>query len=208
MVTQLVCLACVLCCGSFSLSGALGYQGAASFFGYAGKLTALATFHLTQTMTKSQTRSRAMRLDVDLSGVECRDVTDHRDRPMVPEEKVDRYRFISFYLAGATNHFSHFFDEVVDPEWLASNDEEARALRQIDRSRANKCWRVFHRVTSVERPALMDFGRDTRPLAAAPPQPTRTLDDLHADIADVSRQLAKLQQTVGKLDDGEGGGKR
>ncbi|NEO96648.1 MAG: hypothetical protein F6K56_43690, partial [Moorea sp. SIO3G5] len=57
--------------------------------------------------------------------------------------------------------FNAFFTYVVDPEWLASNDEEARALRQA-KGKANKTWRVLHRVTYVERPALMGFGRDVR----------------------------------------------
>jgi hypothetical protein len=50
------------------------------------------------------------------------------------------------------HHFNDFFSYVVDPEWLASNSEEARALRQA-RGKANKTWRVLHRVTYVERPA-------------------------------------------------------
>ncbi|MDB9317389.1 hypothetical protein [Nodularia spumigena] len=56
---------------------------------------------------------------------------------------------------------------VVDPEWLQSNDEEARALRQAQAGKANKTWRVLHRVTYVERPALMGFGRDIRKMQAA-----------------------------------------
>ena len=55
---------------------------------------------------------------------------------------------------------------MVDPEWLASNSEEARALREA-KGKANKAWRVLHRVTYVERPALMGFGRDVRQLPAA-----------------------------------------
>jgi hypothetical protein len=61
-----------------------------------------------------------------------------------------------------TDHFHDFFNTVVDPEWLHGNDEEARALRQTMTGRANKVWRVLHRVTYVERPALMGFGRDLR----------------------------------------------
>lgn len=65
---------------------------------------------------------------------------------------------MTFYLEGSTNHFSDFFGYVVDPEWLSSNAEEARALRMARSAKPNKCWRVLHRVTSVERPALWAVG--------------------------------------------------
>jgi hypothetical protein len=105
-----------------------------------------------------------MELAVDLSGVESRGITKLDDTPCMPGEKVDRYRFMTFYLEPATRNFEDFFRTVVDPEWLISNDEEARALRQTQAGRPNKCWRVLHRVTYVERPALMGIGRDVRAL--------------------------------------------
>ena len=121
----------------------------------------------TNTVGKTFTQNRALELAVDLSGVEKNGITDLRDNPLVPGEKVDRYRFMTFYLEGSTDHFADFFSYVVDPEWLMSNDEEARALRQARAAKPNKCWRVLHRVTYVERPALLGFGRNTRPAADA-----------------------------------------
>ena len=35
---------------------------------------------------------------------------------------------MSFYLENHESHWNDFFNFVVDPEWLASNDEEAHAL--------------------------------------------------------------------------------
>jgi hypothetical protein len=119
-------------------------------------------------MSKTETRGNAMELHVDLGGVESRGITDYKDRPILPGEKVDRYRFMTFYLEKNTNHWHDFFTQVVDPEWLASNDEEARALRQTQLAAPNEVWRVLHRVTYVERPALMGFGRDMRALATRP----------------------------------------
>lgn len=127
------------------------------------ELTAAATINLTQTLTKSESRSRGFGLDIDISGVEHVGITDFNDNPLLPGEKVDRYRFISFYLEGSNQNFDDFFNHVVDPEWLASNDEEARALRQTRSGKSNKAWRVLHRVTYVERPALTGFGHDVRP---------------------------------------------
>ncbi len=145
--------------GSFTLNAGLGFLGDFTAGGVAGELTAQATINMTQTMSKTEARSKGIELYVDTSGVESKAITDENDYPLQPGEKVDRYRFMSFYLEGSTQNFNDFFTYVVDPEWLASNDEEARALRQA-KGKANKTWRVLHRVTYVERPALMGFGRD------------------------------------------------
>ena len=42
---------------------------------------------------------------------------------------------------------------MVDPEWLASNDKEARALRQTQAGAVTATWQVLHRVTYVEHRA-------------------------------------------------------
>jgi hypothetical protein len=128
-------------------------------------------FGYSLTLGKSQSSEEALTLAVDLSGVESRGVTDYADRPLLPGDKVDRYRFKTFYLEGDSQHFEEFFDKVVDPEWLAGNDEEARALREVQAAQPGKPWRVLHRVTYVERPALAVIGEDARPVAANDPSP-------------------------------------
>lgn len=181
------------CGGSFTLDGGFGYQGefAANL---AGALTAQATFNITRNMAKTQAHSKGLSLDVDVSGVESMGITNHNDLPLLPGEKVDRYRFMSFYLEGSTKNFNDFFSYVVDPEWLASNDEEARALRQTQ-GKANKTWRVLHRVTYVERPALMGFGRDLRPLV----QETEESDQIQQLNDRISDLEEKLNQILNKL---------
>jgi hypothetical protein len=116
-------------------------------------------------MTKTETRSQGFGLNVELNG-EQRGITTANDTPVLPGVKVDRYRFSSFYLEPSTDHFNDFFQQVVDPEWLMSNDEEARSLRQIQGTRPNKTWRVRHLVTFVERPALSSFGSTAQTLRA------------------------------------------
>ncbi|MGG6242058.1 LamG-like jellyroll fold domain-containing protein [Nodosilinea sp. AN01ver1] len=143
--------------GSFSLDGGLGITGFVQGLGVWVNLTALATAHITQVSTKTESRSRGFSLAVELAG-ESRGITRADDTAVIPGEKVDRYRFSSFYLEPNTSHFSDFFHQVVDPEWLMGNDEEARALRQISMVRPNPVWRVRHLVTFVERPALQGFG--------------------------------------------------
>jgi len=183
--------------GSFSMNAGLGLQSEFSAFGVDVELTAQATVNLTQTMSKTELRSKGFELNVDLSGLEYKGITDYKDRPILPGEKVDRYRFMSFYLEGSTNHFQDFFNYVVDPEWLASNDEEARALRQAQAGKPNKAWRVLHRVTYVERPALMGFGHDVRKLRAA----TETSENqrLMDKIGDLEKKNQELENKLDQI---------
>ena len=100
---------------------------------------------------------------------------------------------MSFYLEGSTAHFHDFFNYVVDPEWLRSNSEEARALRQTQAGKPNKAWRVMHRVTSVERPALMGFGQDTRKVqTAAEPSENQVMLDKLNDLENKLKEILNL----------------
>ncbi|MFB2920457.1 LamG-like jellyroll fold domain-containing protein [Aerosakkonema funiforme] len=175
--------------GSYTMAAGLGTEFEFEL-GFAAELTAQATVNLTQTMSKTEARSRGFELNIDLSGMENKGVTDYNDNPILPGEKVDRYRFMSFYLEGSTQNFQDFFNYVVDPEWLRSNDEEARALRQAQAGKPNKAWRVLHRVTYVERPALMGFGRDVRQFKVR---------DENVGIGKVIVDVASLQQKVDQI---------
>ncbi|MGA9379294.1 MAG: LamG-like jellyroll fold domain-containing protein, partial [Phormidium sp.] len=172
--------------GSFAMASALGAENEFQM-GFDVELTTQATVNLTQTMSKTESRSKGFELNIDLSGMENKGVTDYKDNPILPGEKVDRYRFMSFYLESSTQHFQDFFNYVVDPEWLRSNDEEARALRQTQAGKPNKTWRVLHRVTYVERPALMGFGRDVRQFKVR---------DENVGIGKVIVDVANLQQKI------------
>ena len=142
--------------GSYNLSVSLGIGLDFKFgVGLSAKFSLMGSASITQTVTGTGGGSRAIDLNV-LLNCENQGITDNRDRPLLPGEKVDRYRFMSFALQPSTSHFADFFARVVDPEWLASNDEEAYALRQIDRRVPNQTWRVLHRVTHVERPTRRD----------------------------------------------------
>jgi hypothetical protein len=156
------------------------------------ELSAYAKLSLTQTMNKTQTTSTGMELHVDLGGVESRRITDHRDYPLFPGEKVDRYRFMSFYLENNASHWHDFFNTVVDPEWLSSNDEEARALRQTRQALPNKVWRVLHRVTYVERPTLMGFGRQQAPVNEL----SDAMQELQVKVQELNTKVDKVQRTL------------
>ncbi len=184
--------------GSFSLEGAFGFEGNFDILGLALGLTAQATVHVTQTMTKTESNSRGFAVNVDLSGLESTGITDSNDYPILPGEKVNRYRMMSFFLEGSTDHYNTFFREVVDPEWLQSNSEEARSLRQVQAGKPNKTWRVLHRVTYVERPALMGFGRDVRKLIQSQDQ-TASLDSILLGVSQIQADSKKLQAQFNSL---------
>ena len=160
----------------------------ANFAGFKLELNLIGSGSSTKASSKTVNQSRSFELSVDLSGLESKGITASNDIPLMPGEKVDRYRFMTFYLEGATSHFDDFFRAVVDPEWLMSNDEEARALRQVQAGRPNRCWRILHRVTYVERPALMGFGRDVRALATA--------GDADAAVTGYFADLERKQQAL------------
>ena len=58
--------------------------------GQVPELSAQAQFKMTQTLNKTETRSKGFSLDVSLDGVEHAGVTDYNDYPLLPGEKVDR----------------------------------------------------------------------------------------------------------------------
>lgn len=188
--------------GSFNLNASLGRDLNIQISTFKAELQAMATLAMSQTMTKSRSSTRSFELNVRMDRVERRGVTDADDYPIQPGEKVDRYRFMSFYLEGDTDHFHDFFREVVDPEWFMSNDEEARALRQVARGKPNKTWRVLHRVTYVERPALMGFGRDLRvadDLEEAAEEVYNYFDALEEDNNELRGQVSALSGEIKNL---------
>ncbi|HNN95958.1 MAG TPA: LamG domain-containing protein, partial [Pseudomonadota bacterium] len=178
--------------GSFNLDTSLGLEANVTAFGVAVDCTALMNSNLTQSISKTERSSTAVQLNVDLSGVESAGITDETERPLVPGEKVDRYRFMTFYLEGSTDNYNEFFQRVVDPEWLQMNSEEARALRQA-RGKANKTWRVLHRVTYVERPVL-EGGVRGLPVAEKEDQVTKGIMDYFDELG-LKNQMFETQLT-------------
>ncbi len=182
---------------SLSVTTNVGLQWNQSWGAAATELTSQHTHQTSQVFSKNSSKSQGFALQVNLDGVESRGVTDYNDVPIAPGEKVSRYRFLSFFLEGSTKNFNDFFQTVVDPQWLQGNSEGARALRQVDRRRANKAWRILHRVTYVERPALSGFGDERRPVVDASQAPSleQRVDALEAKI-DRLLMLAEASQPI------------
>ena len=115
-------------------------------------------FSTTRSTSKESTRSFSLNVRVETPGDMQR--YNEQSEPVfhddgTPEEvpgRVDAYRFMTFYLDGDTANFEDFYGKVVDPQWLAGNDPNAKALSEANQA-ADKppCWRVLHRVTFVSR---------------------------------------------------------
>lgn len=148
--------------GSYSFNWSLGLKvdntmtfGGPTFW---GELALNGGTHIKYQVNKSKEQTSALSLDIhaDPDGYLNKYLGNgDPKKPFFsskPEPgKVDTFRFMTFYLAPGRDHFSEFFDRVVDPEWLnLSNDPRAAALREA-RSNENQAWRVLHRVTYVSR---------------------------------------------------------
>ena len=155
--------------GSYAFKGMGGIYTDLTFgifsIGFRFELDALFGGHLNRTVTKTKDSQTGFALNVDLGGVEgdvylrnargelVMDLSDPRNpTPKRQPGRVDAYRFMSFYLEPNSDHFETFFNKVVDPIWLESDDANAAALREArQEGKKPPCWRILHRVTYVSR---------------------------------------------------------
>jgi hypothetical protein len=143
--------------GSFEFSASIGGTLTTDFTLFGAELdldvTAKVGAHLELEVEKKSDTDTDFAVAVDLDPE--RDISTvgaHGSRIPQPG-KVDAYRFMTFYLAPDSDFHDVFFNQVVDPIWLAqSTDPSAAALRQARQpAQRPACWRVLHRVTFVSR---------------------------------------------------------
>jgi hypothetical protein len=149
--------------GEIARGGGGGFHGEGEYYfklGVAWSFDVMATHRVDVSVSKEVTSQQALHLDVKVTGdalLRTFDPTVEGDYPPAMGKylpgstpgKVKNYRFMTFYLPPASTN-SVEFRSIVDPVWLRmSNDNNARALRQLDAS--SPTWRVLHRVTYVER---------------------------------------------------------
>ncbi|NET74541.1 LamG domain-containing protein [Okeania sp. SIO1F9] len=158
--------------GSYSFQGMAGisasFSTTISSVGVYMETNALLGGHIQTNVTKQKAEGRDFGLAIknDTEAFLAKwlpDKTEPENNGVAEPGKVDAYRFKSFYLAPDRDHFSEFFDTVIDPNWLLTSDSnDAFALRQA-RASGNNVWRVFHRVTYVSRvpPAFNQTPDDT-----------------------------------------------
>lgn len=171
-------------------------------------LDAMFGLHFNLSMTKERTTDEGFDLDCDLpppvdlrapgggggdAASGAREQPRRRKRPGA----VDCYRWMSFWLEPSVEATEVFFQQVLDPTWLAeSPDPDAGLLRQLRASLAaqagdarTKAWRVLHRCTYVSR---VPEPVAPRPAAAAAGAVVRK-SALLADVAGSWLMLQKLE---------------
>jgi hypothetical protein len=109
--------------------------------------------HLELEVEKHTDTDTDFAVEIELDPERDLSAVDSEDKRILQPGKVDAYRFMSFYLRPDADHHDMFFNQVVDPIWLAqSSDPGAVALREAQQTAARPpCWRVLHRVTFVSR---------------------------------------------------------
>ena len=72
----------------------------------------------------------------------------------------------------------------------------------INTDKPNKTWRILHRVTYVERPALMGFGKDTRPLLGNENgiSVDNQLEKIDKNIIDIETNTNQLKRKIARLE--------
>jgi hypothetical protein len=116
-------------------------------------LSAKVGAHLELEVEKHTDTDTDFAVEIDLDPERDISEVDSQDKRIPMPGKVDAYRFMTFYLRPDSDHHDLFFNQVVDPIWLAqSDDPNAVALRGAQQATTRPpCWRVLHRVTFVSR---------------------------------------------------------
>lgn len=115
--------------------------------------------HWTLNMEKSKNAESSIQLDVAVApDPHLGSLTEQPDGSFIysskPEPgKVNAYRFNTFYLASSKDNYQALFSKVIDTAWLHSNHPDAKALRQAQNKEEGSAYRIFHRVTYVNRVA-------------------------------------------------------
>ena len=148
---------------SESTGGAYHFQGMAGgtisadvdIFGFMVNFELSAMFggHLDLSVTKTSNSQESFSVNVVAGGEQDITTVDGTGQHVKTAGKVDAYRWLTFYLSPRPDNYDAFYNQVVDPIWLAqSNDPAAVALRQARQDgKRPAAWRVLHRVTYVSR---------------------------------------------------------
>lgn len=146
--------------GANAAGGGGGFhaEGEALFnWGVSGSFDVMASHRVDVQVSKEASKEQSLSLDVVVTGDSYLrtynpDSVAGSGEFYFPDQapgKVSSYRFMTFYLPPSISN-SVNFASIVDPQWiLLSNDPDALALRNLKSSA--RAWRVFHRVTYVQR---------------------------------------------------------
>jgi hypothetical protein len=138
---------------AFSLGGSFNTDVDAFTLDLDVEVSAKVGAHLELEVSKTKATDTDFGVQVDLEPERDISTLDQQGKRILQPGKVDAYRFMTFYLSPSSDSHDAFFNQVVDPLWLAqSDDPAAAALRQARQdTQRPACWRVLHRVTFVSR---------------------------------------------------------
>jgi hypothetical protein len=138
---------------AFSLGAGINVDVDAVTVDVSVELSAKAGAHLELEVSKTQSTDTDFGVEVELDPERDISTLDSHGRRILQPGKVDAYRFMTFYLAPDADFHDLFFNQVVDPIWLAQSDDPSAAALRKARQDAQRpaCWRVVHRVTFVSR---------------------------------------------------------
>lgn len=178
--------------GSRSLGGTIGFELSFTGCGVGGgyNLSWLSSTVLELDARTAETHGKALSLTTEAKGegyLRTWDQDTQSYRPGLAPGKVKQYGYMSFYLPPSLDNSSAFASKIIDAEWLKSSaDPDAVALRRTRLQ--NPAWRVFHRVTYIDRvPAQFN---DKPTLRSAPKlRPPTGLEDNARLLELVAREL-------------------
>jgi hypothetical protein len=132
------------------------------------ELSAMFGGHLDLSITKTMDSQKSFEVDVVAGGEQDITLLDGNGDHVKAPGKVDAYRWLTFYMSPSSSNHDSFYNQVVDPIWLAqSTDPSAAALRQARQDgKQPPAWRILHRVTYVSR-VLAPVGSTQQPLDQA-----------------------------------------
>ena len=120
---------------SETVGGAYHFQGLAggtvsadvSIFGVAlnFELSAMFGGHLDLSVTKTMDSQKSFEVDVTAGGEQDITTLDGRGQHVKAAGKVDAYRWLTFYLSPRPDNYDAFYNQVVDPIWLAQSTDPA-----------------------------------------------------------------------------------
>lgn len=123
--------------GAFNFLGMIGFSIGSEKLGYG--LTAMAGIHVDLNVMKSEESKTTTSLTTAFDPTRL-------DHGKLQSTQIENYTWNTYYQDPALTSFDHFFNTVVDAQWLAGDDPDAEKLRRMVNARKS-IWRIFHLVT-------------------------------------------------------------
>lgn len=190
-----------------SFGGGIDFDNTLAVVATSASADLLSGLHANYTLTKDAATESTCQIMCDLPP--CMDLRDRDasgDYTSLRKGAVTDYRFMTFYLEPDTWNTNFFFNQVVDPIWLAeSQDLDAQALRSCSDKQNGRAWRIMHRVTYVQRALPIIRAPQDQQEATSPPPGLPSIDTNfqmlkmiapHLSDEPAGAEMTKLKQSL------------